>query len=652
MSDDLDMQEIFGIFFEECAEGLDEMESGLLGLDPGAADTEAVNTIFRAAHSIKGGAATFGFTAISDFTHGVETLLDQVRDGERAVDQALVDTLLAAVDCLREMLEAQKCDAEPGSDKAAAVKERIGAILASEPGFTAPTDSPTGPLATWRIELRPPASFFRDGNDPLKIFDALATLGELSVECHVDDLPDLDALQPAECHLGWTLELTTDAGRQAIEETFSWIGDGCALDIRELGAEAASPVSAQERVAARESGSIRVAVDKVDTMLNLVGELVITQSMLKRCGEEYSTDNIAALQDGLMNLERYTRELQESAMQIRMLPINVSFSRFPRLVRDLSAKLGKKVDLRFSGEATELDKNVLEKMSDPLVHLVRNSLDHRIETPEKRVKACKPETGVLHLSAAHENGNIVIRVEDDGAGLDRKRILERAIERGLVDAGETLSDEQIDHLIFHPGFSTAAEVSDVSGRGVGMDVVRSNIKELSGRLDVKSVPGRGSVFSICLPLTLAILDGQLARVGRDVYIFALQSIVETVQVEDDEIRDILDAGRVYRLRDQYIPVVRLRDVFNLPPADATPESELLVIVESDGQRMGIFVDDLVEQQQVVIKSLEENYRKVDGLAGATILGDGRVALIVDVAGLMHRLIDTHVINLASQSAAA
>lgn len=654
MSVDQDMKEIFEIFFEECAEGLDVMESGLLGLEHGGDDVEVINDVFRAAHSIKGGAATFGFADVADFTHGVETLLDQLRAGERHTSSDVVEVLLASVDCLRGMLDSMANESDIDSAGARGVQSRIAAILdsASEPGPVADADA--GAPETWIIHFAPGSDLLQSGNDPLRIFEELRSLGPLNVECDSGQLPRLEQLDPEECHLEWALRLETAAGRQAIADAFGWVTDSSIVDIR------AAPTTAQERSAAspgpaartgQESSSIRVSTDKVDTLLNLVGELVITQSMLKRCGEDYRPENVGDLRDGLMELERYTRELQESAMQIRMLPINVSFSRFPRLVRDLSAKMGKKVDLRFSGENTELDKNVLEKMSDPLVHLVRNSLDHGIESPEERAAAGKAEAGILHISASHEGGNIVIRVEDDGAGLNRERILDVAVSRGLVSRDDPLSDEQINHLIFHPGFSTATTVSDVSGRGVGMDVVRKNIKDLSGRLEVQSTPGEGSVFTICLPLTLAILDGQLVSLDDNTYIFPVASIVETVQVSRDEVGDILNAGRVYRTRDRYIPVVRLRDALNVDDAPDR-EAQLLVIVESDGHTMGLFVDDLLEQQQVVIKSLEENYRKVDGLAGATILGDGRVALIVDVPGLIQQLIGTHAIAHSGRTVAA
>jgi two-component system chemotaxis sensor kinase CheA len=392
-----------------------------------------------------------------------------------------------------------------------------------------------------------------------------------------------------------------------------------------------------KKKASSESSSIRVGIDKVDSLLNLVGELVITQSMLRRFGEFYDPNVIDELRDGLIQLERHTRELQESAMQIRMLPINSSFNRFPRLVRDLSNTLGKKINLVVSGEQTEVDKTVLEKLSDPLVHLVRNSLDHGIEMPDVRVANGKDETGTLHLSAAHEGGNVVIKVEDDGAGLNRERIMTKAVEKGLVTTGENLSDERIDNLIFHPGFSTAEVVSDVSGRGVGMDVVRRNIIDLGGQIRVQSFPGRGTSLRISLPLTLAILDGQLVRVGEETYVISLLSIVETVQVKAEQIKTVSGSGEVYLLRERYIPVARAAGQFGVQQKPEDKPADLLVIVETENIRFGILVNELLEQQQIVIKSIEKNYKKVDGLTGATILGDGRVALILDIPGLLQNL---------------
>jgi two-component system chemotaxis sensor kinase CheA len=406
---------------------------------------------------------------------------------------------------------------------------------------------------------------------------------------------------------------------------------------------AASPVTPAAASAARgaatgsapaSEASIRVSTTKVDHLIDLVGELVITQSMLSRFAGGCDPTELDRLREGLTQLTRNTRELQESVMQIRMLPISFAFNRFPRLVHDLSRKLAKKVELKLSGEGTELDKTVLEKISDPLVHLVRNALDHGLEKPETRLAAGKPETGVLELNAFHEGGNIVIEVRDDGGGLNRTRILARARERGLVAPDAELSEDQIHNLIFAPGFSTAEVVSDVSGRGVGMDVVRRNVQNLGGHVHIHSVEGTGSTIRIRLPLTLAILDGQLVRVGRETYVISLVAIVETIQVKRDRVNQVPGGAELFRLRDEYIPIIRLYEQFGVEPdADSVAEG-LLVIVEAEGRRFGVLVDDLLAQQQVVIKSLETNYRQVAGVAGATILGDGTVALIVDVTGLV------------------
>lgn len=666
MSLDMDMKEIHGIFFEESAEGLDAMESGLLGLSPGSADPETINTIFRAAHSIKGGAATFGFLTISNFTHGVETLLDQLRSGQREIDESLVELFLESVDCLRSMLEDLQAEREPDASITTDVQARIDALLSGKVEKAAPVAATqakeSGAVSGWRIVFEPDPGVLKTGNEPARIFRELEQLGDLKVCSELSSEVSFDTLDPESCYCKWTLELQGGAPREAVEEAFDWVKGQCHLEISALNAETdsadttaavvASPVDSKPASAesppasanaSKDAGSIRVSIDKIDALLNLVGELVITQSMLARYGEgDGNQADVQGLRDGLLVLERHTRELQESAMQIRMLPIGTSFSRFKRLVRDISGKLGKKVELKLSGENTELDKTVLEKMSDPLVHLVRNSLDHGIESPQRRLEAGKREAGTLHLSAYHEGGNIVIQVKDDGAGLNKERILAKAIERGLVSPNESLSDDQIHNLIFQPGFSTAEQVSDMSGRGVGMDVVRRNIIDLGGRIDVQSKPGEGSTFKIRLPLTLAILDGQLVRVGKDVYIFSLLSIVETVLVSGQEVSKLVGNGRVYRLRDEYIPVISLREAFSLRgPKIMTRygerEGELLVVVETDGTKVGLFVDELMDQQQVVIKSLEENYLPVTGLAGATILGDGSVAMIIDVPSLVQSI---------------
>jgi two-component system chemotaxis sensor kinase CheA len=415
-------------------------------------------------------------------------------------------------------------------------------------------------------------------------------------------------------------------------------------------ADRSAPAGAPMQKASGDSGSIRVATEKVDNIINLVGELLITQSMLSSFADGIDPNDLDRLRQGLSQLARNTRELQESVMQIRMLPISFAFNRFPRIVHDLSRKLAKKVELKLSGEGTELDKTVLEKITDPLVHLVRNALDHGLEIPERRIAAGKHETGTLELAAFHEGGNIIIEVRDDGAGLNKAKILQKARERALVAPDQELTDEQIDNLIFMPGFSTAEQISDVSGRGVGMDVVRRNINDLGGYVQISSKEGLGSTIRIRLPLTLAILDGQLVRVGKEIYVISLLAIVETIQVARERVNTLVGRTEVFRLRDEYLPVVKLCDQFGVEPDSRSAEDGLLVVLEADGKRVGVLVDDLLAQQQVVIKSLESNFKSVAGIAGATILGDGTVALIIDAPGLISSAVKQGVGAVAAHAA--
>ena len=498
------------------------------------------------------------------------------------------------------------------------------------------------------------------------MFTELQRSGTLTAQADISRLPLLDAIDPESCYLSWSIELTGQIPRTKLDEVFDWVDSNCRLEFTPTGAApaalgvpavsppaaviAASPAEARTappaeaerspaagapvQKAGAESGSIRVATEKVDDIINLVGELLITQSMLSGFADGIDPNDLDRLRQGLSQLARNTRELQESVMQIRMLPISFAFNRFPRIVHDLSRKLAKKVELKLTGEGTELDKTVLEKISDPLVHLVRNALDHGLETPDRRLAAGKHETGTIELAAFHEGGNIIIEVRDDGAGLNKTRILQKARERGLIPADQELTDEQIDNLIFMPGFSTAEQISDVSGRGVGMDVVRRNINDLGGHVQISSRAGLGSTIRIRLPLTLAILDGQLVRVGKEVYIISLLAIVETIQVTKERVNTLAGRAEVFRLRDEYLPVVKLCDQFGVEPDSRSAEDGLLVVVESDGKRAGVLVDDLLAQQQVVIKSLESNFKSVSGIAGATILGDGTVALIIDAPELI------------------
>ena len=661
-----DMSQFHQTFFEESFEGLEVMENALLSLSGEQADPDLIHAIFRAAHSIKGGSGTFGFNAISDFTHVLETLLDEMRDGQRELTRPAIDLMLESVDVVRDMLTAARDGTELDAERVARTKARLDAMLAdaaTPPASDAdPAAAAAGDSAGWRIRFRPLPHLMQTGNDPVRILRELDGLGEMQVRCEAEQLPPFADLTPEEIFLAWEIELRGPVDRAALDEIFEWVEDDCELEIAPLAdavatepeaaatpaavpepapaaaATAEAPAPARPKAGNSESTSIRVGIDKIDALINIVGELVITQSILGQTGEgdfeDFDAASFERLRDGLAELERNTRELQEGVMRIRMLPISFSFNRFPRLVHDLSQKLGKRVDLRVSGEQTELDKTVLEKIGDPLVHLVRNSMDHGIEPPEQRLAAGKPETGVLELSACHQGGNIVIRISDDGAGLNRERILAKARERGLVGDNETPAPAEIDNLIFEPGFSTADAVSDVSGRGVGMDVVRRNINDLGGSIEVVSEPGQGSTITIRLPLTLAILDGQQVRVGHEIYIIPLVSIVESLQIRPEQVNSVAGQAQVYKLRDEYIPIVNMHEVFGVEERVGDFAEGLLVVVEGDGRKVGLVVDDLLGQQQVVIKSLESNFKRVDGVAGATILGDGTVALIVDVGGLI------------------
>jgi two-component system, chemotaxis family, sensor kinase CheA len=659
MTLDREMAEIAKVFFQECREGLDAMESGLLGLGADA-DRENINTIFRAAHSIKGGAATFGFTEVAAFTHGVETLLDEMRSEVRPVTAEVIQALLQACDCMREMLAATEAEQPLDQGRIAGLKNDISRILGESPAATpapelaAPTDTAgRTQVSGWRIAFEPVADLLRLRNEPTRMFGELERLGTVVAHADFSRLPALEALDPESCYLAWDLEVTGEIPRAALDEIFDWVDTRCRLEfiptgnfapnVPEISAAVAPPARAEAAAVPlgtaykghAESGSIRVATEKLDNIINLVGELLITQSMLCGVAEGIGPGDPDRLRQGLAQLARNTRELQESVMQIRMLPISFVFNRFPRIVHDLSRKLGKKVEIKLIGEGTELDKTVLEKIADPLVHLVRNALDHGLETPEQRAAAGKHEFGTVELAAYHQGGNIIIEVRDDGAGLNKTKILQKARERGLVPLDQELTDDAINNLIFMPGFSTADQISDVSGRGVGMDVVRRNIVDLGGHVQISAKEGQGSTIRIRLPLTLAILDGQLVRVGKEIYIISLLAIVETIQLGPEHLNTRVGRTEVFRLREEYLPVVKLCDQFGIEPDSRSVEDGLLVVVEADGKRVGILVDDLLAQQQVVIKSLESNFKSVAGIAGATILGDGAVALIIDVPDLIH-----------------
>ena len=647
----IDMRQFHQTFFEESFEGLTVMEAELLrlertasanGHDTVSADPEILNTIFRSAHSIKGGSSTFGFSDVAAFAHVLESRLDALRDGRSLPDRRVVGLLLLAVDCLRSLIIAAKTGKQSDQGAIEAVRlqlERLGNESAALPVAGKPSTQPRASATThWRILFRPNPKMFHTGNAPLRIFRELSGLGKMKTTVDVSGLPSWEQLNPEECYLSWNAELVGSVTREAIADVFSWVLDDCRLDI--ISNTTPAPMLSQRSVAEAvasidaHTDTLRVSVPKVDALINTVGELVITQTMLSQLTANFTFDNISKLFAGLEQLERNTRELQESVMRIRMLPLSFAFNRLPRLVHDMSQKLEKKVDLIISGEQTEIDKTVIDRLIDPLLHLVRNSLDHGIEPPAERVAAGKSQTGTIELKAYQKSGNVIIEIRDDGRGLRHDRILDKTVEQGLIPADAKLSPDEISELIFHPGFSTAVTVSDISGRGVGMDIVRNNIHSLGGNVEIASLAGQGACFIVRLPLTLAILDGLSLQVGTHTYILPLVSIVESVRIVTDQVSRPAGGGELYGLRKEYLPLLRLSDLFHVEPRSTDLTQGLLVIVEADGKKAGLYVDDLLGQQQVVIKSLETHYRKVDGISAATILGDGTVAMILDVTGLI------------------
>jgi two-component system chemotaxis sensor kinase CheA len=665
-------------YFQECAELLDQVYTLLAALEDGGGDAETVHGIFRAIHSIKGGGGAFGFDRMVAFAHALETLLDLLRDGKLAADRALLGLLLRSADALSDLVAAERTGqpAAPGFEEALlCALEQAATQTAAAPGF--------------RIRLQPHAGLFRNASEPLLLIRALQRLGTLTVEADLTRLPELSRLDPDTAYIGWSMVLLTGAEAGRVAEVFEFVDDQCDLAIEPLAMAgpshgtalaaatttttatttatatatttatttttataapalgAAPEPGADGPCPARPDGtdrtradipaaaqSVRVDVEKVDRLVNLVGELVINQAMLIQLGGLLPSDMCPGLISGLETLSQHLRELQEGVMAIRTQPVKSVFSRMPRLVRELSARLGKEARLFITGEGTEIDKTVIEQLADPLTHLLRNAIDHGIETPAERVAAGKPPQGSIHLAAEHRSGRIVIEVSDDGRGIDRARVLARARARGLVQPDEQPSDEAIDDLIFLPAFSTAETVSRISGRGVGMDVVRRNIQALGGRIAVQSHTGAGSRFLLSLPLTLAILDGMIVAVGTESYIVPLTNIVESLRPRRPDIHAVVGCGDVVAIRGQYVPLLYLARHFDVPGAVADAAEGIVVVVEHDGVgQLGLVVDELVGQQQVVVKSLEANYGEVAGVGGATILGNGRVALILDIAGL-------------------
>ena len=623
----IDLTQFHAPFFEEAREQLDLMEQRLLGLDAARPDDEALHAIFRCAHSVKGGAASFGFADMASLTHRMETLLDRLRRHELTPGAGCADLLLRATDLLRAQLAALQ---------GAAAAPPVHALLAELQAAAAGQDAPAPAAPAGCALLLTVGPLANDG--------ALGGLLELFAD--IPDLGQIEAL-PADGRPGMhRFAVHSQTSPAELLDLFSFHVDATQLRLDPLPADAADAAGAPEAVAqapAREpagappasasasaESSLRVAVDKVDRLVNLVGELVISQSMLAQACGGLEPDAQRRLAAGLAELERHTRDLQESVMSIRMIPMTNVFSRFPRLLRDLGAQLGKRFELLTLGGATELDKGLIEKITEPLTHLVRNSCDHGIETPAERRAAGKPEAGTVTLAASHQGGSVLIEVRDDGRGLSREAILRKARERGLPADG-ALADEQVWALIFEPGFSTADRVTEVSGRGVGMDVVRRTIAALGGRVEIESAAGRGTTVRVRLPLTLAIMEAMTLRVGDECYVLPLASVVESLHGDAARLRTIGGRAEVLALRDEVLPVLCLATQFGVTGADA---GSILVVVESEGRRVALRVHELLGQQQVVVKNLETHYMRVDRLSGATILGDGRVALILDIDALV------------------
>ncbi|KHN59169.1 chemotaxis protein CheA [Dickeya fangzhongdai] len=677
----MDMSAFYQTFFDEADELLADMEQHLLQLDPLAPDTEQMNAIFRAAHSIKGGAGTFGFTVLQETTHILENLLDGARRGEMRLSTDIINLFLETKDIMQDQLDAYKTSQEPNAESFEYICQALRQLALESKDDGAAGAASVTVNAEQPVSASPtPAS--AGGHSGLRI--ALTNLKESDIPQLLEELGNLGTVKDtAQTSNSVELTLETSASEDDISAVLCFVLEPDQINFKSAAeaapadaappvaavveptepapvapvqpaapvaaAPAAKPVGGNDAAKGRQKAgdtSIRVAVEKVDQLINLVGELVITQSMLAQRSSALDPVAHGDLLNSMGQLERNARDLQESVMSIRMMPMEYVFSRFPRLVRDLAAKLGKEVELTQLGSSTELDKSLIERIIDPLTHLVRNSLDHGIESPEKRIEAGKSAVGNLTLSAEHQGGNICIEVIDDGAGLNRERILAKALSQGMA-VSDSMTDEEVGMLIFAPGFSTAEKVTDVSGRGVGMDVVKRNIQEMGGHVEIHFVKGKGTTIRILLPLTLAILDGMSVKVNSDVFILPLNAVMESLQPQAEDLYPLAGGERVLQVRGEYLPLVELYQVFDVAGAKTDATQGIVVILQSAGRRYALLVDQLIGQHQVVVKNLESNYRKVPGVSAATILGDGSVALIVDVSALQALYREKRVVETAA-----
>lgn len=674
----IDVSRFRAAFYVEASEHLQLMEAALLQLESSPRDTELLNTIFRGAHSIKGASTTFGIDEVGKFTHVLENLLERLRDGLLETTGPLVELLLTSVDVIDGLIANAKDGAPLPTNLEQVFQElqRVNGSNATHAKTTVATteNHPCVKNGGFRIQLKPSPEFFRFGQEPMLLIRELSELGSLrKVSIDTTRLPSLAEIQPEECYVSWEIEIATAQSLQAVEDVFMFLDEGSKYSIECLNvvapveeavtslkqlqncatesAEFVKPTSARnepsgdenknntaERVSNKsstvsrgaENETVRVDRQRLDELINQIGELVIGASMVEQ--ELLSIAGGHGL-ESMSALGKIVRDLQEMSLGLRMVPIAATFQKMNRVIRDVAKKVGKQIQFVTEGDDTELDKTVVDQISDPLVHMVRNAADHGIEPPETRIANGKSAEGTVKLRAYQQGGNVYIELTDDGRGLDRKRIVEKAIERGILTTESSPSDAEICNLIFQPGFSTAKEVTDVSGRGVGMDVVRRNVEALQGSVSIKSTEGVGSTITVRLPLTLAILDGLLVRLSGEVFVIPLLSVIESICIRTNDIHQIVGVGEVITLRGEVVPLLRLHRLLNIAPTSTLEDQGLLVLVEDQGRRMALFVDELLGQQQVVIKNLETNFRKVPGVAGATILGDGRVALILDTFGV-------------------
>lgn len=655
---------LLAIFAEESDEIIDTLERGLLALES-SDDPEQVNSVFRAAHTMKGNAGIIGFEAVVKLTHLMEGVLDEMRNGRMTPDSRVVALLLSALDALKAMLSAHLAGEEPSeptvilNDLEACLARKPTSIELEQPAPEPPSqDQPK----RFHITMRLKPDIFSTGTDPLQLLMELADLGEIErVVCHAEDLPSFEDLVPDQLYLWWEVWLVTAEDYSALANVFIFVEHDNEIAIEEEPGPRKEPPNAQDKLnleppppapmaappsdvqptqtsappaAVSVAPTIRVDTSKLDSLVNLAGELTIGLARVKQLVDLDSDEaEVSELAGAVQALDHVSRDLQEQIMRVRMIPVEGTFNRFQRVVHDLATELGKKIRLEMSGTETELDKNVIEQVADPLKHLIRNSADHGLETPEERLAAGKPEEGTILLKAYQQEGQIFIEVQDDGRGIERQPVLDKALERGLAEPGVSYSDKELYGFMFQPGFSTASYVTELSGRGVGLDVVRQNIEALRGSVEVHSKPGEGSTFRVKLPLTLAIIDGMLVKVGREILTIPLLSIIESIHPSPGDLKTVEGRGELITVRGEYLSLVRLHEILGLPTEITDPTRGLVVILESVSKTFGILVDDILGEQQAVIKSLEQNYRKVRGVAGATILGDGTVSLILDIHGL-------------------